>query len=190
MYRVLLANAATAPLAAIPEALAIVRLHSCYPWHRGGAYRQFHAPGDDALLAAVNDFNQFDLYSKSNERPDAAALWPYCACRRAAVVGAARWRRLLASPLYSALCCPSCLPPRQTKASSTSTCRASCSGRLGGPGVFASDESAPLCPVLPANCWSALLPLGWSTGSGSHATIGQRQYCRLGLCRNMAMHWQ
>ena len=72
-----MANAATAPLAAIPEALAIVRLHSCYPWHRGGAYRQFHAPDDEKLLASVLEFNEFDLYSKSDSRPDLDALWPY-----------------------------------------------------------------------------------------------------------------
>lgn len=77
MYRVLLANKEACPLAAIPEALAIVRLHSCYPWHRGGAYRQFHAPGDDRLLEAVLEFNAFDLYSKSDSRPDIEALWPY-----------------------------------------------------------------------------------------------------------------
>jgi hypothetical protein len=35
-YRMLTHNAV--PLAGIPEALAIVRLHSCYPWHKGGAY--------------------------------------------------------------------------------------------------------------------------------------------------------
>jgi len=40
------------PLARVPEAMAMLRLHSLYPWHNGGAYRQFHAPGDEALLAA------------------------------------------------------------------------------------------------------------------------------------------
>jgi hypothetical protein len=57
------------PLAAIPEALAIVRLHSCYPWHTGGAYRALMAPGDEALLEAVRDFNRFDLYSKGEQLP-------------------------------------------------------------------------------------------------------------------------
>jgi inositol oxygenase len=39
---------------AIPEeGYAMLRLHSCYPWHRGGAYRALMAPGDDALLEAV-----------------------------------------------------------------------------------------------------------------------------------------
>lgn len=77
MYRFLLQN--NPPLAAFPEALAIIRLHSCYPWHKGGAYRQFHKSdgSDDALLEAVRDFNQFDLYSKSDERPNLEKLWPY-----------------------------------------------------------------------------------------------------------------
>jgi inositol oxygenase len=54
MYRFLLQN--NPPLAAFPEALAIIRLHSCYPWHKGGAYRQFHKSdgSDDALLEAVS----------------------------------------------------------------------------------------------------------------------------------------
>ncbi len=53
MYRMLVSN--KVPLADIPDALAIVRLHSCYPWHKGGAYRQFHAAdgSDDRLLEVV-----------------------------------------------------------------------------------------------------------------------------------------
>lgn len=68
------------PLARIPEALAIVRLHSCYPWHRGGAYRQFHGPGDEQLLAAVLEFNTYDLYSKDGTdagHVDVDAVWPF-----------------------------------------------------------------------------------------------------------------
>jgi inositol oxygenase len=40
------------------EGLAILRLHSCYPWHTGKAYRELMAPGDEALEAAVIEFNQ------------------------------------------------------------------------------------------------------------------------------------
>jgi len=65
------------PLAEKPLALACLRLHSCYPWHSGGAYRRFHAPGDDELLAAVRAFNKFDLYSKVDAPPDVEALWPF-----------------------------------------------------------------------------------------------------------------
>ena len=35
------------------------------------------APGDEELLAAVLEFNQFDLYSKCDGVPDVDALWPY-----------------------------------------------------------------------------------------------------------------
>ncbi len=45
----------------------VVRYHSFYPWHSGGAYRHLMAPGDEATLRAVQDFNQFDLYSKAEE---------------------------------------------------------------------------------------------------------------------------
>jgi hypothetical protein len=41
-----------------------VRLHSCYPWHRGGAYREFMRPEDQEKLDWVLEFNKFDLYSK------------------------------------------------------------------------------------------------------------------------------
>ena len=65
------------PLAQNPLAMAMLRLHSCYPWHKGGAYRPLMAPGDEDLLAAVLQFNTFDLYSKSDGVPDVEALWPY-----------------------------------------------------------------------------------------------------------------
>ena len=62
----------------LPEpALAIVRYHSFYAWHREGAYARFADPGDAAKLEAVRRFNPFDLYSKRDERPDWAALRPY-----------------------------------------------------------------------------------------------------------------
>ncbi len=79
LYRVLRAN----PQVTLPEeALAIVRLHSCYPLHTGSgeggpAYRRLLAPGDDRLLAAVREFNAFDLYTKSDPIQDVDALWPY-----------------------------------------------------------------------------------------------------------------
>lgn len=64
-----------------PEGLAMLRLHSCYPWHTGingkRAYHQFHAPGDDELLKSVVDFNQHDLYTKASVVPDIDALWPH-----------------------------------------------------------------------------------------------------------------
>ncbi|AEO55814.1 hypothetical protein MYCTH_111314 [Thermothelomyces thermophilus ATCC 42464] len=60
-----------------PEALAMVRFHSFYPWHREGAYMDFMAEGDEALLHAVRAFNPYDLYSKSDEVPKVEELKPY-----------------------------------------------------------------------------------------------------------------
>jgi len=51
------------------EALAMVRFHSFYPWHKEGAYRDLMAEGDEALLNAVRAFNPYDLYSKSDDVP-------------------------------------------------------------------------------------------------------------------------
>ncbi|RBQ69773.1 hypothetical protein VDGD_08167 [Verticillium dahliae] len=58
-------------------ALAMIRYHSFYPWHREGAYREFMAPGDDELLDAVLAFNPYDLYSKSDDAPTVEELRPY-----------------------------------------------------------------------------------------------------------------
>ncbi|KAF8997110.1 myo-inositol oxygenase [Cyathus striatus] len=59
------------------EALAMIRYHSFYPWHREGAYRHLCNDKDEQLLAAVQVFNPYDLYSKSDEPCDAATLRPY-----------------------------------------------------------------------------------------------------------------
>ncbi|CAH0055745.1 unnamed protein product [Clonostachys solani] len=59
------------------EALAMIRYHSFYPWHKEGAYRAFMAKGDEKLLQAVQAFNPYDLYSKSNGIPDIEELKPY-----------------------------------------------------------------------------------------------------------------
>ena len=58
------------------EALAVVRYHSFYAAHREGAYDFLMNDEDRALFAAVRDFNAYDLYSKSEDAPDAAALRP------------------------------------------------------------------------------------------------------------------
>lgn len=59
------------------EALAIIRYHSFYPWHREGAYAHFENETDRRLLPWVQAFNPYDLYSKSSEKPDAKKLRPY-----------------------------------------------------------------------------------------------------------------
>ncbi|MCJ1333309.1 hypothetical protein MMC10_010003 [Thelotrema lepadinum] len=59
------------------EALAMIRYHSFYPWHKEGAYSQFMNEKDQAMLAAVQAFNPYDLYSKSDEIPSVQELKPY-----------------------------------------------------------------------------------------------------------------
>lgn len=56
------------------EALAMIRYHSFYPWHTGGAYRHFMNDKDEKMLAAVRAFNPYDLYSKSDEVPSVEEL--------------------------------------------------------------------------------------------------------------------
>jgi inositol oxygenase len=58
-------------------ALHVVRYHSFYAWHREGAYAELCALEDAGKLEAVRRFNPFDLYSKSEARPDWPALRPY-----------------------------------------------------------------------------------------------------------------
>jgi len=59
------------------EALAMIRYHSFYPWHTGGAYTQFMDEKDEKMLKAVKAFNPYDLYSKSDEVPSVEELKPY-----------------------------------------------------------------------------------------------------------------
>lgn len=59
------------------EALAMIRYHSFYPWHREGAYREFMCDKDHDMLAAVQAFNPYDLYSKSDQVPSTEDLKPY-----------------------------------------------------------------------------------------------------------------
>jgi len=73
MFRMLLANKTTLP----QEALAIIRYHSCYPWHTGGEYEHFMNEEDHKMKEWVLKFNQYDLYTKSDFRPDLQDLKPY-----------------------------------------------------------------------------------------------------------------
>jgi len=59
------------------EALAMIRYHSFYAWHREEAYGHLTSPRDRDLLRWVRAFNPYDLYSKGAERPDVAALTPF-----------------------------------------------------------------------------------------------------------------
>ncbi len=59
------------------EALAMIRYHSFYPWHREGAYRHLMNKHDEEMLIAVQAFNPYDLYSKGDEIYDMESLTPY-----------------------------------------------------------------------------------------------------------------
>lgn len=59
------------------EALAMIRYHSFYPWHKEGAYRWMMNEKDEKMLEAVKAFNPYDLYSKSDGVPKVEELKPY-----------------------------------------------------------------------------------------------------------------
>ncbi|KIP07225.1 hypothetical protein PHLGIDRAFT_105960 [Phlebiopsis gigantea 11061_1 CR5-6] len=62
----------------LPEAaLHMIRYHSFYPWHREGAYQHLTNANDMKALEAVQAFNPYDLYSKSDEPADPEKLKPY-----------------------------------------------------------------------------------------------------------------
>jgi inositol oxygenase len=59
------------------EALAMIRYHSFYPWHREGEYGYLTSDRDRAMLPWVQKFNPYDLYTKKGGRPDVKALRPF-----------------------------------------------------------------------------------------------------------------
>src|SRR5262249_32641779 len=62
----------------LPEpALYMIRYHSFYAWHREGEYGHLLDEHDRRMLSWVQQFNPYDLYSKSPVRPDWERLRPY-----------------------------------------------------------------------------------------------------------------
>ncbi|RXK50827.1 inositol oxygenase family protein [Aquirufa rosea] len=59
------------------EGMVMIRYHSFYPWHTGGAYKQFMNAEDEKYLEWIKDFNKYDLYTKSPKVPDYQELKPY-----------------------------------------------------------------------------------------------------------------
>ncbi len=59
------------------EALYMIRYHSFYPAHRDGAYAHLMNERDREYFRWVRRFNPYDLYTKSTERPNIAALRPF-----------------------------------------------------------------------------------------------------------------
>ena len=62
----------------LPEpALYMIRYHSFYPAHRENAYHHLMNDHDREMFQWVKAFNPYDLYSKSNTKPDFKELKPY-----------------------------------------------------------------------------------------------------------------
>jgi len=59
------------------EALYALRYHSFYPWHKEGAYEHLANDRDRQMLTWVKAFNRYDLYSKSDAKPDLTTLRPF-----------------------------------------------------------------------------------------------------------------
>lgn len=59
------------------EALYMIRYHSFYPCHKENDYQYLMTEHDQKMFHWVKEFNQYDLYSKSNAKPDVKALRPY-----------------------------------------------------------------------------------------------------------------
>ena len=59
------------------ESLYMIRYHSFYPGHRESAYDHLMNAHDKKMFAWVRAFNPYDLYTKSDKRPDVERLRPY-----------------------------------------------------------------------------------------------------------------
>jgi inositol oxygenase len=59
------------------EAQYMIRYHSFYAAHREGEYQYLMNDRDRAKFRCVREFNPYDLYSKSAERPNVNELRPY-----------------------------------------------------------------------------------------------------------------
>jgi len=58
-------------------ALYMIRYHSFYPWHREGEYDFLINDEDRENLRWVKAFNPYDLYTKSDKRPNFKELKPF-----------------------------------------------------------------------------------------------------------------
>lgn len=59
------------------ESLAMIRYHSFYAAHRERDYEYLFDAYDQEMFAWVREFNRYDLYSKSDRRPDVKRLRPF-----------------------------------------------------------------------------------------------------------------
>ncbi|XP_077953559.1 inositol oxygenase-like [Gasterosteus aculeatus] len=73
LYRVLKFNNCSIP----EQGLYMIRFHSFYPWHTSGDYMHLCNANDLRMLPWVQEFNKFDLYTKTTEMPDIDTLKLY-----------------------------------------------------------------------------------------------------------------
>ncbi|XP_037307854.1 inositol oxygenase isoform X3 [Pungitius pungitius] len=73
LYRVLKFNNCSIP----EQGLYMIRFHSFYPWHTNGDYMHLCNDSDLRMLPWVQEFNKFDLYTKTTEMPDIDKLKLY-----------------------------------------------------------------------------------------------------------------
>ena len=59
------------------EALYMIRYHSFYSWHREEEYEWLADDKDRRMFSWVREFNPYDLYTKSHERPRVEELRPF-----------------------------------------------------------------------------------------------------------------
>jgi len=59
------------------NAFDVIRFHSLYPWHSGGAYTHFMSEEDEKRLEVVRRFQKHDLYTKHSQRPNVDELMSY-----------------------------------------------------------------------------------------------------------------
>lgn len=64
LYRLLLHNQVNLP----PEAYYMIRYHSLYLWHTHDQYSHFENDTDKKMKHWVKDFNQYDLYTKTDSQ--------------------------------------------------------------------------------------------------------------------------
>ena len=59
------------------EARYMIRYHSFYPAHQEGEYEYLMSARDKTMFKWVCEFQNYDLYSKSQKRPNLQEIRPY-----------------------------------------------------------------------------------------------------------------
>lgn len=59
------------------EGMVMIRYHSFYPWHTAGSYKELLCEKDRKYIDWIRDFNQYDLYTKSNRIYDLEEVKEY-----------------------------------------------------------------------------------------------------------------